>query len=295
MGYELSLDEQQQIVSWNILSDGSRRAFYSWPRNAPSIDESPGLRTGPASLLIVPGLGEHGGRYAACAKVFANAGFDVHAIDVLGHGLSPGKRGCIQSYEGLLDEIEVALRAIAKMKPGVPQLLWGHSMGGNLVLNYLLRKKYLPQLAISSGPMLRATRLPSSAFLWLARRLAILMPNYQLQAPVDYAHCTRDPRQREQMMQDKLFHRRLSLRLGAALIDSGQWALEHAGELRTPVLLVHSEQDQITSAQASAEFAKKSPQFCQLKLLADQLHDVHRDLGSESVLDSMCDWLRKNL
>jgi acylglycerol lipase len=107
--------------------------------------------------------------------------------------------------------------------------------------------------------------------------------------------CTRDEAQRAQMSSDQLFHKQLSLRLGAALIDSGQWALEHAEHMRTPVLLVHSEQDKITSSAASAEFAKRCGKFCELKLLPDQLHDVHRDLGSAAVLAFMCDWLYQKL
>lgn len=286
MGYELSAAERLRVVSWNVLNDGSRRAFYSWPCEA---------SRSVASILIVPGLGEHGGRYAECAKVFSKSGFEVHAIDLIGHGLSPGKRGCINSYEGLLDEIEVAMVAMAEKTPQLPLVLWGHSMGGNLVLNYLLRKNRLPHCAISSGPMLRAVRLPSKAFLWLSRRLLRLMPNYQLKAPVDHADCTRDAAQRALMSSDKLFHRQLSLRLGAALIDSGQWALDHSEQLRTPVLLVHSEKDNITSAAAAAEFAESSAKFCELKLLSAQLHDVHRDLGSEAVLAFMCQWLHRKL
>jgi acylglycerol lipase len=286
MGYELSADEQRRDVSWNALSDGTKRALYRWPCE---------VSRSVASVLIVPGLGEHGGRYAAVAKVIAQAGFDVHAVDLIGHGLSPGPRGCIESYAGLLDEIEVAMQAMAEKSPQLPVVLWGHSMGGNLVLNYLLRRNRLPYCAISSGPMLRAAQPPSHAFLWFARRLAKVLPNYRLKAPVELTDCTRDAGQLELMRQDQLFHRQLSLRLGAALIDSGQWALEHAAQLRTPVLLMHSAQDKITSAAASAEFAKSCAEFCELRLLPDQLHDVHRDLGSEKVLALMCDWMHKKL
>ena len=286
MGYELSANEQRRAVSWNALSDGSKRAFYSWPCEASQCV---------ASVLIVPGLGEHGGRYAACAKVISRAGFDVHAIDLIGHGLSPGARGCIESYAGLLDEIEVAIEVIAAQAPQVPVVLWGHSMGGNLVLNYLLRKSRLPKCAISSGPMLRAAQPPSNTFLWFAHCLAMVLPNYRLKAPINFSDCTRDAGQLELMRQDQLFHRQLSLRLGAALIDSGQWALEHAAQLRTPVLLMHGEQDKITSSAASTEFARCCEKICELKLLPDLLHDIHRDLGSQKVLACMCDWMHNKL
>lgn len=286
MSYELNKDELQQIVSWTELSDGSRRAFYHWPTEG-SLSS--------ANVLIVPGLGEHGGRYGECARFLSRQGLDVQALDLIGHGLSPGERGCIASYEGLLDEIGAAIEVISARNSKLPVVLWGHSMGGNLVLNYLLRRENLPHCAIVSGPMLRAANPPSDAFLWFARRLTPVLPNYRLNAPVQDFECTRDPQQRQYMSGDRLFHRFLSLRLGAALIDSGQWALEHAQQLRTPLLLLHSQQDKITSPRASEEFAARSGRYCQLTLLPEQLHDVHRDLGSDAILQSMSDWIRARL
>jgi len=283
MCFELTAEEVQRVVSWTKLKDGSQRAFYSWPCAEPSAVE--------ASLLIVPGLGEHGGRYEQCASFFEGRELDVYAIDLIGHGLSPGMRGCIESYEGVLNEIEAASEAILARSPQLPLVLWGHSMGGNLVLNYLLRKGRLPICAIASGPMLRAARPPGPSFMWFARKLAILWPNFQLKTPVHYSDCTRDPVQIERMTSDRLFHKQVSLRLGAALIDSGEWAIEHASELKTPLLLIHSAQDAITSAAASKEFAAKCKAVCELRILPDNLHDLHRDLNSEVILQSMRDWI----
>ena len=285
MGFELSDVELQSVVSWTKLKDGSQRAFYSWPCSSPSVAA--------ASLLIVPGLGEHGGRYQQCANFFAARELDVYAIDLIGHGLSPGERGCIESYEGILDEIEAAVEAVVSRNPNLPLVLWGHSMGGNLVLNYLLRKSRLPHCAIASGPMLRAGNPPGPSFMWFARKLAMVWPNYRLQTPVHYSDCTRDPVQIQRMSSDRLFHKRVSLRLGAALIDSGEWAIEHAGELRTPLLLIHSEQDAITSAAASKEFAANCNDLCELRILPDSLHDLHRDVDSEAILQSMQEWMVK--
>src|SRR5918993_1498535 len=46
-----------------------------------------------ASVLLVHGLGEHGGRYAAFASELAAGGFTTAALDWPGHGRSPGPRG----------------------------------------------------------------------------------------------------------------------------------------------------------------------------------------------------------
>ena len=50
---------------------------------------------GPArgSVLVVHGLGEHGGRYAHVAARLAGQGWAVAGYDQRGHGLSTGPRG----------------------------------------------------------------------------------------------------------------------------------------------------------------------------------------------------------
>ncbi len=282
MSYTLTADELQRVVSSIEMPDGSQRAFYDWRCDAQAAI---------ASLLIIPGLGEHGGRYVASAEEFSNQGFDTFAIDLVGHGLSPGKRGCIASYEGLLDEIEAALKVVSERNPDLPIVLWGHSMGGNLVINYLLRKAHLPTCAIASAPMLRATNPPSKAFEWFARRLAFLWPDFYITTPGDYRDCTRDPEQLEQMKSDKLFHKRVSLLLGMHLIDSGAWAIENASALQTKLLVLHGDLDAITSPVASKEFAASCSEHCDFRMLPNRLHDVHRDLDGEKVRRLMVDWL----
>lgn len=282
--FEITSDGLAQCQVWIEQADRTRRAGYLWPTLQAQAS---------GQLLIVPGLGEHGGRYRLCAEFFRRAGFDVLAIDLIGHGRSPGPRGCIASYLALLDELETALAWLTGRNAQLPLLLWGHSMGGNLVINYLLRKSCLPQRAIASGPMLRATKPPSAAFLWLARQLERWLPNYTLKAPVRVEQCNSDVRLQAASKSDKLFHKRLSLRLGAGLIDSGEWAIAHANHLRTPLLVAHSQRDTITSPDASVLFAQRAGQLCTLKLYAEPQHDLHRDIGCDQVLSDFAAWFRR--
>ncbi len=46
-----------------------------------------------AAVALLHGLGEHCGRYERLAGRFTDAGFAVSAIDLRGHGHSPGARG----------------------------------------------------------------------------------------------------------------------------------------------------------------------------------------------------------
>ena len=108
-----------------------------------------------AVVCLVHGLGEHSGRYAHVAAALNDAGYAVLACDKRGHGRSGGKRGHTPSYEALMTDIDLLLAQAEQRFPGKPRFLYGHSLGGNEVLNYALRRK--PDLAgvVATSPGLR--------------------------------------------------------------------------------------------------------------------------------------------
>ncbi|MFP5078148.1 alpha/beta fold hydrolase [Rhizobium sp. YIM 134829] len=95
-------------------------------------------------LLISHGLAEHSGRYAAFAGAMSAKGFSVHALDHRGHGATRAPDAPLGSFgrggaAAVFDDLE-ALRAHAcAAEPGLPVLLFGHSMGGLIALNAAAR------------------------------------------------------------------------------------------------------------------------------------------------------------
>ncbi len=105
-------------------------------------------------VIIVHGLGEHGGRYAPVAERLTMAGWNTLAIDLPGHGHSPGRRGHIASYDALLREFAVIRQQAEQRLSDLPQFILGHSMGGNLVVNYAIRRhRFETQLDGSCSPL----------------------------------------------------------------------------------------------------------------------------------------------
>lgn len=109
-------------------SDGKILFFSSW---IPS--ESPRL-----VIALIHGLGEHSGRYEQWADFFCGEHIAFVAFDLRGHGLSEGKRGNINSLKTILSDVDLFLDKAGTLFPGKPLLLYGHSLGGNLALNYYL-------------------------------------------------------------------------------------------------------------------------------------------------------------
>src|SRR5919199_2405933 len=100
-----------------------------------------------AVVCLVHGQGEHSGRYAGLAAALVEAGYAVLAFDLRGHGRSEGQRGHTPSYDAWLGDIARLLEEAGNRFPRRPRFLYGHSMGGNLVLGYALRRAHADPLA----------------------------------------------------------------------------------------------------------------------------------------------------
>ncbi|SME92426.1 alpha/beta hydrolase [Pseudogulbenkiania subflava] len=95
-----------------------------------------------AVVLIVHGMGEHAARYRRFADRLAEAGYAVYAHDQRGHGERPRRRGWFAAEEGwnkVVDDVDTVRAHAAARHPGVPLLLFGHSMGSFVSRAYLLR------------------------------------------------------------------------------------------------------------------------------------------------------------
>ncbi len=92
-------------------------------------------------LMILHGLVDHAGRYRHFADFMASHGFQVYAHDHRGHGRTRSADAPVGRFapkDGLYKVVEdvIAMRdLIAKRHPGLPVILFGHSMGGLIALN----------------------------------------------------------------------------------------------------------------------------------------------------------------
>ncbi len=244
-----------------------------------------------ASIYLIHGLGDHGGRFDRLARWFTRHGVEVSALDLVGHGRSFGRRGCVESYESILSEVNHFVRMRPSSSISIPKFVFGQSMGGNLVLNWALRFHSDIAGLIAAAPMLRPGNPPSESFMRIGRKISRWLPHLRMRASVDVQQLTRDVHSQRAYTEDKLVHHQISLRLGTALVDSGLWALTHADELSVPTLLVHGLNDQLTSPKASKEFADKNPEFVEIRLWNGLRHDLHSEPEWTSVLDDLRRWI----
>ncbi|WP_219834017.1 alpha/beta hydrolase [Paenibacillus sp. R14(2021)] len=265
--------------------DGSQRYATEWK----PAEEAPFRGV----IAIVHGMGEHIGRYRHVADMFTAAGYAVFGFDQVGHGQTEGKRGHTGSYDMLLDGVDAMLAEAKHSYPHVPVFVYGHSMGGNVTLNYVLRRKPDIAGAIVTGPWLRLAFNPPTLQLVIARIVNRLFPAYTNKRPMNGDHLTSDPVMIKRYQEDPLGHGSITARYFLSVQSAGQWALKHASEWRVPLLLMHGGTDKVTSLTASKQFADMVGAPCTFMEWTGLKHELHNELDRDEVFDVMRDWLKE--
>ena len=98
-----------------------------------------------AVIQINHGLAEHAARYGRFADFLAEHGIHTYAHDHRGHGFTtapdapPGRFGIPSGRDKVIADVAAIHSLIRTEHPGLPVIVFGHSMGGMIALNYLLR------------------------------------------------------------------------------------------------------------------------------------------------------------
>lgn len=248
-----------------IGHDGARLALYRWWAEEPV-----------GALILVHGYGEHARRHQELARSAQEAGLDVFAFDLRGHGGSPGLRGSVPGFAPLLNDIHEMFRLARAEDPDQPVLLFGHSMGGALALRYALdHPEDVRALCVSSPFLKDAAKRPA----WLtgvSGIVARLLPNLPV-AKLDPGLISRDPEEVERYRSDPLiYHGDVRAAAGYAMLEEGRALRRRAAELSVPTLIIVGTADGIADPEGSREFAAANPKV-RLEEVAGGYHELHHD------------------
>ena len=248
-----------------------------------------------AIVVLVHGLGEHSARYHEnVIPALLDCGLAVVAYDNIGHGKSGGKRGHCPSYDALFDILEDIILKAENLFPEKPIFLYGHSMGGNLILNYVLRRKHEIQGVIATSPYLRLAFEPPKWKIMMGRLLLNVYPSMTMPSGLDPSGISRIPGEVEKYRSDSLIHDKVSPMFSFPIMDAGQWAINNAGELKVVTLLMHGSGDPVIDYQGTKEFHNNSNKT-EFQLFEGGYHELHYDLCSQEMLQTVQNWFKKRL
>jgi len=262
-------------------SDGTALLRRAWrPEGSPR-----------AVVVFVHGLGEHSGIYGTTAGSLVERGYAFETYDVRGHGHSPGPRVHLDSWEQVRGDLSALLALVRAEHPGRPLFLVGHSAGGLTVLEYALRHADGLTGVVAASPAIGEVGAPGW-LLALARLLSRAFPRLALNVRLDFDNMSRDPVANRAIVEDPLYCRKGTARLGAETLDAISWTRAHAPELRLPLLMLQGTGDRITSPDASRRFFEQagSPDKTYLSY-PGAFHSLFHETNASEVRADLAAWL----
>ena len=248
-----------------------------------------------AVVTLVHGLGEHCLRYTPYIEYFTGQGIAFLGFDMMGHGQSEGDRGVVTEYQNLMDDVDICMMKTKNLFPGIPHFLYGHSMGGNIVINYLM--DFQPQIngAIVTSLWLKLTHEPLFIIKWVSGLLEAIIPDFTISNGLKVEHISHLPEEVEKYRTDPLNHDRISFLLFNCISRHGHFALRHPQLIKTHVLLMHGQDDKITSPKASHKLAMECPEFIEWKEWPGKYHELHNEDIRKELAETVIHWMEKNM
>ena len=216
----------------------------------------------------VHGIGEYGGRFDRVAEAFREKNMAVLAFDLRGHGKSLGKRGHCAPRKDVLSDVSTLIEYAQAIYPEKKLILYGHSMGGNIVLDYRSRGRLNGEVAayIVTAPWVRLVR-PVPALLYKAVKfLSRVAPSVTIGSEINEADlgnldCVKP------FNDHPLVHNRISALCAVDGFETGQklesGQLENNGRAKQiPLLLMHGEKDKICDVAGSRNIAARMKEMC---------------------------------
>jgi alpha-beta hydrolase superfamily lysophospholipase len=253
-------------------------------------------------LTLVHGLGEHSGRYCAVVKALTAAGYAVYAFDNQGHGKSAGQRGHIDRWQNYRDNIRAFLQLVREQEPTAPLFLMGHSLGGLIVLDYVLRSAQSAEfqslnllgIIVSAPPIQPMQGAASSVRIMLARLLSGLFPRLTLQMGLDKSGLSRKQEIADEIADDPLIHSCVTLRWGSETLNTIEWVKSHIDQLSLPILITHGDADPIIAPDGSRQIFQRIQSSAKtLTLYPGSYHEPHNDLDADVVVTDLVNWLNE--
>jgi len=262
----------QKCESTFAADDGQQIFYRSWKCSEAAV------RT---AILVHRGH-EHSGRLGELAEALVGGGWNVFAVDLRGHGRSPGERGGGQSFAQLVRDLDSFARhlhehyqveaqdidLIAHSVGAVVAAAWVHDFGApvrslTLVAPAFRVRLYVP-LAIPGLRLMKAIR-----------------PRSFVKSYVKPGMLTGDAEQARNYAADPLIFRQISVPMLLGLHDAGTRLIDSASAIHVPVMVLSAGTDWVVKSSAQRKYFERLTTHTKQwrdypKLRHDLLHETDR-------------------
>lgn len=245
-------------------------------------------------VVIVHGFNSHSGQYLWVGEQLAAGRLAVYALDLRGRGRSDGERFYVQKIEDYTDDVTTLVRTAKSENPGVPVFVLGHSAGGVVSCVYTLdHQDEIDGLVCESFAY--ELPVPDLALSFL-KGLSHITPHTHVFS-LKNRDFSRDPAVVESMNNDPLIKGESQpAQTAAVMINADNRLREEFPLIKLPVLILHGTEDKATKPSGSQHFYEQAGSNDKtLKLYEGHFHDLLNDLGKETVMADIKNWIGARL
>lgn len=273
--------EEGQLVS----RDGTR---LHWQRYAPPRPR--------ATVAVLPGGGDHGGRYPALTRALVAAGFEVALLDFRGHGRSEGRRWHVDAFSEYHDDLDAFVAAVRERAGDRKLFVAAHSMGGLIAAGWGLLPGRRADGFVFSSPWLRPAVDPPRLKVALGRVAGRLVPWLPFATGLKLEELTSDPEMQRWTDQDPLYGRKTTPRWFEEASAAQAALLPRMKEFRHPLLVLAGGADRIADPAAGEAFADQAGAADKAFLLYPGLrHELWNEADRDRTVGDAVAWIAARL
>ncbi|MFC4559292.1 alpha/beta hydrolase [Virgibacillus kekensis] len=245
------------------------------------------------AVIVVHGIGDHnGGLFTLCKKLTAK-GYKVYAYDLRGHGNSTGIRGHINDWAEFREDLHLFIQLVSKKIGALPLYLAGHSLGGVIMLDYLVGRGEGLAGAIAIAPVISYE--PSWYEKMMIRVMGKLKPDYLIEQEQGDVQLTKSPDKLDMLRNDSLRHNWVSPGLGRELMRTIVVIKERADLIEIPFLLQYGQDDEITPAVELRDFFERvGSNDKEKKEYPNLQHRPFDGIDTKQFFDDLNSWLKRH-
>ncbi len=277
---------QAPYLGWShfTAADGAVLPVRSWAPQGMPIK---------AVLVALHGFNDYSFFFTAPGEYLSQKGFACYAYDQRGFGNAPG-RGLWAGMDAYADDLKTITALLRLRYPGVPLYVLGESMGGAIAIVTMtsVNPPEVDGLILSAPAVWGRSTMP-----WYQRALLETMahaaPWLRLTGSGLKIMASDNIDMLRKLGRDPLFIKATRVDAMYGLTNLMDAALDSAGQLKIPTLVLYGEHDQLIPREPVSQMLKKMPGPPQTRVAyyANGYHMLLRDLQAAQPLGDIAAWI----
>lgn len=260
--------------------DGRSLNLYCW--------DCPGAT---AHLVILPGKGDHAGRYGELAARLNGLGWNVWGLDLRGQGRSSGPASQIDRFVEYEWDVEAVLDECVRVPDHGPAVVLGYSLGGTVAVQYALNHPDRVSGLVLVSPCLSFENRLKGLNGLLISLGSWFLPHLVITREYSPTAVTTDPEEQRRMTADPYIDGTTRPRLVDELRRAAKHCLLSAQLLEVPVLTLSSPTDRIVDPSGAEDFHARLGNRGTIRRYPGLRHDLLHEKQRMEVLDHIALWL----